>query len=123
MEQSGTVCEQHNKEGRTERSVANRETMSYLTAPLREVTLHHLKPDETVLTAIYAHHTILPARGDWLWLTWYRQVHHPARAFVLTTQRALIPPPLPPTASISLPPAHSTVSCSSCCAHTCSIVR
>ena len=64
--------------------------MSYLTAPLREVTLHHLKPDETVLTAIYAHHTILPARGDWLWLTWYRQIHHPARAFVLTTQRALI---------------------------------
>lgn len=70
--------------------MANRETMSYLTAPLREVTLHHLKPDETVLTAIYAHHTILPARGNWLWLTWYRQIHHPARAFVLTTQRALI---------------------------------
>ena len=64
--------------------------MSYLTAPLREVAQHHLKPDETVLTAIYAHHTILSARGGWLWLTGYRQVHHPARAFVLTQERALI---------------------------------
>jgi len=73
-----------------ERSVANREPMSYLTAPLREVAQHHLKPDETVLTAIYAHHTVLPARSAWLWLTWYKQVHYPTRAFVLTTQRALI---------------------------------
>ncbi len=64
--------------------------MSYLTAPLREVAQHHLKPDETVLTAIYAHHTILHSDGRWLWLTWYRQVHHPARAFVLTPERVLI---------------------------------
>ena len=70
--------------------MADRETMSYLTAPLREVAQHQLKPDETVLTAIYAHHTILPAPGGWLWLTGYRQVHHPARAFVLTAERALI---------------------------------
>ncbi len=70
--------------------MTSKETMSYLTAPLREVAQHHLQPDETVLTAIYAHHTVLPARDRWLWLTGYRQVHHPARAFVLTPERALI---------------------------------
>ncbi len=70
--------------------MANREMMSYLTAPLREVAQHHLKPNETVLTAIYAHHTVLLADGGWLWLTGYRQVHHPARAFVLTPEPALI---------------------------------
>jgi hypothetical protein len=70
--------------------MTNNEAMSYLTAPLREVAQHHLQPDETVLTAIYAHHTILHAHGGWLWLTWYRQVHHPARAFVLTPERVLI---------------------------------
>jgi len=70
--------------------MADGETMSYLTAPLREVAQHHLKSEETVLTAIYAHHTVLPARSEWLWLALYRQVHHPTRAFVLTTERALI---------------------------------
>ena len=64
--------------------------MNYLTAPLREVAQHHLKPGETVLMAIYAHHTVLYTRQRWLWLTWYRRVHHPTRGFVLTTQRALI---------------------------------
>jgi hypothetical protein len=83
-----------------ERSVANRETMSYLTAPLREVAQHHLRPDETVLTAIYAHHTVLPARGAGLWLMRYRQIHYPTRAFVLTTRRALIlEDPTDPTTS------------------------
>jgi len=70
--------------------MANRETMSYLTAPLREVAQHHLKPEETVLTAIYAHPTVHLARGEWLWFAVYRQIHHPARAFVLTPERALI---------------------------------
>lgn len=66
------------------------EMMNYLTLPLREVAQRHLHSDETVLTAIYAHSTVFPARSSWLWLTWYRQVHRPARAFVLTTRRALI---------------------------------
>lgn len=80
--------------------MANIEPMSYLTAPLREVAQYHLKPNETVLTAIYAHHTVRLARSKWLWLTWYRQVHHPARAFILTTQRVLIlEDPTDPTAS------------------------
>ena len=70
--------------------MANMEPMNYLTAPLREVAQHHLKPDETVLMAIYAHHTVLNTRQRWLWLTWYRRVHHPTRGFVLSTQRALI---------------------------------
>ncbi len=70
--------------------MADSKTMSYLTAPLREVAQHHLKPNETALTAIYAHHTVLHVRDSWLSLTWYRQVHHPTRAFVLTTERALI---------------------------------
>jgi hypothetical protein len=70
--------------------MTNKEAMSYLTAPLREVAQHHLQPDETVLTAIYAHHTILHDHAGWLWLTGYRQVHHPARAFVLTPERVLI---------------------------------
>lgn len=70
--------------------MTNKETMSYLTAPLREVAQHHLHPDETVLTAIYAHHTVLPIPDRGWWFTRYRQVHYPARAFVLTTQRALI---------------------------------
>ncbi|MBF6612970.1 MAG: hypothetical protein IVW55_07545 [Chloroflexi bacterium] len=70
--------------------MANSEMMSYLSTPLREVAQHHLKPDETVLTAIYAHHTVLPASDRWLWFTGYRPVHHPARAFVLTPERALI---------------------------------
>jgi len=73
-----------------ESSMANIEPMNYLTAPLREVAQHHLKPDETVLMAIYAHHTVLYTRQRWLWLTWYRRVHHPTRGFVLSTQRALI---------------------------------
>src|SRR6266702_5680198 len=64
--------------------------MSYLTAPLRDVAQHHLKPEEIVLTAIYAHPTVLHSNGGWLWFTGYRQVHHPARAFVLTAERALI---------------------------------
>ena len=64
--------------------------MSYLTAPLREVAQHHLKPEETVLTAIYAHHTVLHSDGGWLWLTGYRQIHHAARGFVLTPERVLI---------------------------------
>jgi hypothetical protein len=70
--------------------MTNKEEMSYLTAPLREVAQHHLQPEETVLTAIYAHHTILHDHAGWLWLTGYRQVHHPARAFVLTPERVLI---------------------------------
>ena len=70
--------------------MANSEMMSYLSAPLREVAQHHLKPNETVLTAIYAHHTILSVPRSWWWFTWYRQVHHPTRAFVLTPARALI---------------------------------
>lgn len=70
--------------------MVNRDTMSYLTAPLREVAQHHLKPDETVLTAIYAHPTVLHSDGGWLRLTGYRQIHHPARAFVLTPERVLI---------------------------------
>src|SRR5947209_2881067 len=70
--------------------MTNRETMSYLTAPLREVAQRHLNPNETVLTAIYAHHTVLHVSSSWLRFTWYRQVHHPTRAFVLTTERALI---------------------------------
>lgn len=70
--------------------MTNKEAMSYLTAPLREVAQHHLQPDETVLTAIYAHHTILHDPAGWLWLTGYRQVHHPARAFVLTPERVLL---------------------------------
>ncbi len=64
--------------------------MSYLTEPMRKVAQHHLKPEETVLTAIYAHHTVLHSDGGWLWLTRHRQIHHPARAFVLTPERALI---------------------------------
>ncbi|HYU74639.1 MAG TPA: hypothetical protein VEL31_18370 [Ktedonobacteraceae bacterium] len=80
--------------------MANREMMSYLTAPLREVAQHHLQPDETLLTAIYVHHTISFARDRWLWLTWYRQDHHPTRAFILTTERALIvEDPTDPTTS------------------------
>lgn len=70
--------------------MANRELLRYLTAPLREVAQHHLKPDETLLTAIYAHHTVLLARDSWLGFTWYRQVHQPTRAFVLTPERILI---------------------------------
>jgi len=70
--------------------MANSEMMSYLSTPLREVAQHHLKPNETVLTAIYAHHTVLPVLRSWWWFTWYRQVHHPTRAFVLTPARALI---------------------------------
>ena len=80
--------------------MANIEPMSYLTAPLRQVAQHHLKPNETVLTAIYAHHTVLYSRQRWLWFTWYRPLHHPTRGFVLTTQRALIvDDPTDPTAS------------------------
>src|SRR6266700_7038722 len=70
--------------------MANMEPMNYLTAPLREVAQHHLKPNETVLMAIYAHHTVLYTRERWLWFTSYRPLHHPTRGFVLTTQRALI---------------------------------
>ena len=70
--------------------MANMEPMNYLTAPLREVAQHHLKPHETVLMAIYAHHTVLYTRERWLWFTSYRPLHHPTRGFVLTTQRALI---------------------------------
>jgi hypothetical protein len=70
--------------------MVNRETMSYLTAPLREIAQHHLKPEETVLTAIYAHPTVLHSDGGWLWLTGHRQIHHPARACVLTPERVLI---------------------------------
>lgn len=80
--------------------MTNKEAMSYLTTPLREVAEQHLKPNETLLTAIYAHHTEFLDRGGWLWLTWHRQVHHPARAFVLTPERALIlEDPTDPTAS------------------------
>ena len=64
--------------------------MSYLTAPLRDVAQHHLKPEETVLTAIYAHPTVLHSNAGLLWFTGYRQIHHPARAFVLTPDRVLI---------------------------------
>jgi len=64
--------------------------MSYLTEPMRDVAQHHLKPEETVLTAIYAHYTVLHSDGRWFWLTKHRQIHHPARAFVLTSERALI---------------------------------
>jgi hypothetical protein len=71
-------------------SMAHTEPMDYLTAPLREVAQRHLRPNETVLTAIYAQHTVLLVRNRWLWLTWYRQIHRPARAFVLTTERALV---------------------------------
>ena len=70
--------------------MVNRETMSYLTAPLREVAQHHLQPNETVLTAIYIKPIFPLALGRWLLLTWEREVHHPARAFVLTPERALI---------------------------------
>ncbi|MEO8955315.1 MAG: hypothetical protein ABI396_06055 [Ktedonobacteraceae bacterium] len=80
----------------------NNEPMSYLTAPLREVAQHHLTSDEVVLTAIYAHHTVLPAHDRWLWFTRSRQVHYPTRAFVLTTRRALIvEDPTDPVASTS----------------------
>ena len=70
--------------------MTSKETMSYLTAPLREVAQHHLQPDETVLTAIYAHHTAVPVSDRWLWFTEHRQIHHPARAFILTPARVLI---------------------------------
>jgi hypothetical protein len=70
--------------------MVNRETMSYLTEPLRDVAQHHIKPEETVLTAIYAHPTVLHSNGGWLWFSRYRQIHHPARAFVLTPERVLI---------------------------------
>lgn len=66
------------------------EPMSYLTAPLCEVALHHLTPDETVLTAIYAEHTDLLAHDRWLGFTWARHVHLPRRAFILTMERAMI---------------------------------
>src|SRR2546426_3659507 len=78
-EHRGKDCEKQNNDGRMERSMTNREAMSYLTAPLREVAQRHLQPGETVLTAIYAHHTILPARRGRLWLTGYRQGHPPTR--------------------------------------------
>ncbi len=82
------------------RNMTNEETMSYLTAPLREVALLHLQPDETVLTAIYTHPTDTQASSKWLWFTWYRPVHHPARAFILTLQRVLIiEDPTDPTVS------------------------
>jgi len=99
LEEDGSAFQ---RKGETERSVTNKEPMSYLTAPLREVAQHHLTSDETVLTAIYAHHTVLPAHDRWLWLTRSRQVHYPTRAFVLTTRRVLIvEDPTDPVASTS----------------------
>jgi hypothetical protein len=88
--------------------MVNRKTMSYLTEPLRVVAQRHLKPEEIVLTAIYAHPTVLHSNGGWLWFTGYRQIHHPARAFVLTPDQVLILLLLLPTVSIFLLPAHST---------------
>jgi hypothetical protein len=70
--------------------MADEETLSYLTASLREVALRHLKPDEEILTAIYTHPTDTLIRKKRLWFTGHRQVHHPARAFILTTQRVLV---------------------------------
>jgi len=64
--------------------------MSYLTESLRKAVQPHLASDETVLTAIYAEHTVLQAGHRSLWLTKVTQVHHPTRAFVLTPRRALI---------------------------------
>jgi hypothetical protein len=88
------------RRGDTTRSMTNTELLRYLTAPLREVVQHHLKPNETILTAIYVHDAVLSARENWWWLTWYRQVHLPRRAFVLTAERALIvEDPTDPTAS------------------------
>jgi hypothetical protein len=70
--------------------MANREMLRYLTEPLREVALHHLHPDEDIVTAIYVdHHTHL-VRERAYWFTWVRRVHLPARAFVLTPERAMI---------------------------------
>lgn len=78
----------------------NEETMSYLTAPLRQVAQHHLKPGETVLTAIYTYPTDTLTSTRWWWFTGYRPVHHPARAFILTPQRVLVvEDPMDPTAS------------------------
>ncbi|HZU68753.1 MAG TPA: hypothetical protein VFA09_15855 [Ktedonobacteraceae bacterium] len=80
--------------------MTNEEAMSYLTASLREVALLHLQPGETVLTAIYTHPTDAQTSNKWLWFTWYKPVHHPARAFILTPQRVLVvEDPTDPTVS------------------------
>ncbi len=71
-------------------SVTNRESMRYLTEPLREIAQHHLNPDETVLTAVYIKCEDRFVLDRWLGLKWLRQVHQPTRAFVLTPERALI---------------------------------
>jgi hypothetical protein len=81
-------------------NMANEEMMGYLTAPLRQIAQHHLKPGETVLTAIYTHPSDTLTSARWLWFTRYRPVHHPARAFILTPQRALVvADPTDPTVS------------------------
>lgn len=71
-------------------NMANREGLRYVTEPLREVALHHLHPAEDIVTAIYVHHNTHHVRESEYWLTWTRQVQVPARALVLTPERALI---------------------------------
>lgn len=70
--------------------MAGEETMSYLTAPLREVAQRHLQPGETALTAIYTHPADTLTSSRRLWFTGYKPVHHPARAFILTPQGVLV---------------------------------
>lgn len=71
-------------------SEADREPLRYLTAPLREVAGRHLHPDETILTAIYVGPFGRLTRYKWWWFTWVSQKELPAKAFILTPERALI---------------------------------
>ncbi|GAC1402664.1 MAG: hypothetical protein NVSMB49_19040 [Ktedonobacteraceae bacterium] len=72
------------------KDMANREVLRYLTEPLCTVALHHLHSDEDIITSIYVHHNTSHVREREYWFAWERQVQLPARAFVLTPERALL---------------------------------
>ena len=70
--------------------MVNAEALSYLTEPLRDVVLAHLNPTENVLAAIYIQHDTSIVFDTWFGFTSVRRIQLPARAFVLTMERALI---------------------------------
>jgi hypothetical protein len=71
-------------------SRANEDPLRYLTEPLHQVAQRHLPPEETLLTAIYIQHTVYHVPERWLGFTFEKLVELPARAFLLTTERAVI---------------------------------
>jgi len=71
-------------------NMANEDPLRYLTEPLRKVAQRHFNPDETILIAIYIQHNVHHVQERWLGFKLEKQVELPTRAFILTTERALI---------------------------------